>query len=650
MWLNNLAVAPDAQFCRMRPLPCFLIVCLSALPFCLAAQNRGAKPEGVTALSLVKQSMGGARWDEVRTLHAQGQVKIGELQGNYEAWLDLRHLYSYTELRFSHPTLGDLWSASGWNGSLSWSADQTGDVCVTSSKSAKHDAASNTYVEAFGYLLKNAPPVSLTVKGDATFRRQRFHILVIAPHEEPPFELWTDPSTSHIARIVPLKGVDRDVTSYGDFRLTDGLLLPFRVEERDERSGKFSAVRSMNSIEIDRDPPEHRFDPPAAVLSGLQFPPGSDFVSLPFRYENGHLYLPVSINGRRFENFVFDTGMNDTFDVARARSMGLKVIKTGAAYGAGTEAVENGLTKVERLEIGGLKMENQVIDVTPFAGSGLPIDGGVGYELAKRSVVTIDYGLRRITFTKPESFRPPADATRLPLRFASISEILVDASVDGIRGEFQLDTGQGSSLFINRPFAEQNGLLLKYGSGAKGSIRGVGGRARAVAFRPSEFAIGSLTPAITDAEIMLSKSGSGAEEDVAGTIGNQILRQYKVTLDYGNEAVYLQRDLNYRDDRDWTLTHGRQDRQNRGSSGDLGLSRLRRRSGGPVEILAIAAGGAASRAGGKRGDWILAVDGAPVGDLTIEKLFGQLTARPGTAVRLTIRHGDVTWEVTLTTQ
>ena len=53
------------------------------------------------------------------------------------------------------------------------------------------------------------------------------------------------------------------------------------------------------------------------------------------------------------------------------------------------------------------------------------------HELAKRSVVTIDYGLQRIIFAKPESFHPSEGATRLPLRFASITEIIVDASVDG---------------------------------------------------------------------------------------------------------------------------------------------------------------------------------------------------------------------------
>src|SRR5262249_15859996 len=150
-------------------------------------------------------------------------------------------------------------------------------------------------------LLKNGSPTCLSVKGGATFHCQRFHVLEITPPEGSPFELWTNPSTGRMVRIVPLKGVDRDVMSFGDFGVSDGLLVPFRVEEREADSGKFSAVRTINSIEVDRDPPEHRFDPPAAALSGLQFPVGSDSVSLPFRFENGHIYLPVSINGRRFE-------------------------------------------------------------------------------------------------------------------------------------------------------------------------------------------------------------------------------------------------------------------------------------------------------------------------------------------------------------
>jgi hypothetical protein len=255
-----------------------------------------------------------------------------------------------------------------------------------------------------------------------------------------------------------------------------------------------------------------------------------------------------------------------------------------------------------------------------------------------------------MTFTKPESFRPPAGATRLPLRFGGKTSILVDASVDGKPGEFDLDTGSSSSLFLYRPFAAQSGLLQKYESGAKGPVRGVGGKSGAIFFMLSEFTIGSLTQLNPVAGIMLSKTGGRAQEGVAGNIGNAVLRRYKVTLDYGNGALYLESDPSYRDNSGWAISSKPRDPEKRGESGDLGLSQLRRRPGGPVEIVGIATGGAASRAGVKRGDWVLAVDGTPVGDIPRQKLFDQLFARPGTVVRLTIRHGDVIREFTLTTQ
>src|ERR1700735_1388742 len=95
----------------------FIYVCLFVLPFGLVAQNTADKPEVTAALSSVKQAMAGARWDDIRTLHAKGKVEIGELQGSYETWLDLRRLFSYEEMRFSHPALGELRWVSGWNGS-----------------------------------------------------------------------------------------------------------------------------------------------------------------------------------------------------------------------------------------------------------------------------------------------------------------------------------------------------------------------------------------------------------------------------------------------------------------------------------------------------------------------------------------------------
>ena len=590
-------------------------------------------------LSGVKQATGGSRWDAARTLHIQGAVTMGELRGSYEEWLDLRHLYSYVDMRFSHPALGTMRDATGWNGKVAWEADQTGDVCIAESAQARKDALTSAYLDAFSYL-----------RGVPTVEAPRSQVLRISPPDTFPFELSIDPATHRVTRSVPLTGADRDVTTYSDYREVAGLVLPFRVEELVNDSRNVLMTRTASFIEVDRDPPAGIFDNPPAVETGLEFPNGKDTVSLDFRFENGSIYLPVSINGR-LDNFVFDTGMTDTIDARRAKALGLKVVNSGVAYGGGTEAAPAGFAKVDRLEIGGLKLENQILDTTILPGTkSVPVDGGIGYQLAKRCVIAIDFGAKRITLTKPESFRPPPDAIRLPLRFASQSEIVVEGTVDGFAGDFQLDTGDGGSLHIGRPFAERTGLLQKYAGGKKSIAQGVGGKAGVVAFTPSEFALGGLTPAVQPSAIFLSKTGGGAEQEIAGIVGIEILLQYKVTFDYPHNAVYFEKDPAFWDlDRWKEWIFSRPDPQKPNREGWLGFTKLHKDPGQPIEILEVK-GGPAARAGIKKGDGITAINGAASGALTAEQIFDAIMAAPGTKVKLSIRHGDQTREITLITE
>jgi len=123
-----------------------------------------------------------------------------------------------------------------------------------------------------------------------------------------------------------------------------------------------------------------------------------------------------------------------------------------------------------------------------------------------------------------------------------------------------------------------------------------------------------------------------------------------VTLDYANREIYLEKDPNYKVARKETFTISQSDPRKRGRTSGLGLIRLGHQSVGPLEILEMTAAGTPSRAGIEKGDWILEINGSPVGNLTVEQLFGPTTARPGTVVRLTMRHDDVTREVTLRTE
>jgi hypothetical protein len=336
-----------------------------------------------------------------------------------------------------------------------------------------------------------------------------------------------------------MTGIDKCITVYGDFRPVDGLTLPFAWQDLGMNPGEVIARVDIASVEVGKTPPAGIFDPPASTPPSLEFPAGQSSVTVDFDFKENYISFPVSINGMPAEEFGFDTGSSSVIATNWARAKGLKFDAAGPSLGGGPGEAATGMATVNRIEIGGLRMTNQDVSVID-----LPVEswrGLVGYELARSTVVQIDYASRRITFSKPDSFRKPVNAVAIPIRFAANTEPLVEASIDGRRGEFQLDTGQDVALTVNRPFAERNGLIAKYGAGVKGAAEGVGGRVETIEFTPAMFAVGGFSPSIGEAEMLLSNTGTAAEEHVAGLIGNGILKQFTVTLDYAHRMAYFEK-------------------------------------------------------------------------------------------------------------
>jgi hypothetical protein len=603
-------------------------------PLCLTVAS-GA--DATSILSALKAASGGEHWDQIKTIHVRAAFEQGDLRGTSDTWLDIPHAFSYSDQTVVSPTLGTLHSINGWNGNVSWSADQTGDVWITESEEARRNAFTAAYIDTFGYLFPPRFPVQFTIGPDTAIE--------VRPSSGVPFDLEIDPASHLIQRIVQTQGVEKPVLALSDYRPAAGVLLPFRQVETRPGSA-FTVTTTVTSVEIDVAPPPHIFDPPEPRLTGVEFPPGHDAVTMDFRYIDSEIYLPVSINGHALEKFAFDIGSTNTIDNRVAKQLGLKVEASGLDYGGGPDASPAGLTRVDRIEIGGLVMRDQVIGTSVLPGE--PDDqlrGTIGYELARRTIVVIDYANHRITFRKPQSFRPPANATAMPFQFAQVSQVLVKASIDGIPGDFQLDTGMSDALELNRPFAARNGFLARYGAGEQGQAKGIGGVAPVVAFAQTSFTIGKLQPWVPHTVIALAESGSSVQEFVAGTIGNRILQQFTLTLDYGHRMVYFEKNPSYGkpDSGDEesgvdTFTASRNpDLQNPNHDGWLGFIKWTRPRNKPIEIVELAPDGPAAKAGIVPGDLITEVNGIPVEELSGVEVARALIAPPGSPVRLTIK-------------
>ncbi|MET9673285.1 S41 family peptidase [Streptomyces sp. NPDC006482] len=81
----------------------------------------------------------------------------------------------------------------------------------------------------------------------------------------------------------------------------------------------------------------------------------------------------------------------------------------------------------------------------------------------------------------------------------------------------------------------------------------------------------------------------------------------------------------------------------------VGLSAGRAAGGGGVEVTRVQAGGPAERAGLRVGDRLVAVDGRPVGGLSVSEVVSLLRGDgvPGSAVAVRVERGRVAWTRTL---
>src|SRR5262249_6244063 len=265
--------------------------------------------------------------------------------------------------------------------------------------------------------------------------------------------------------------------------------------------------------------------------------------TLPFKLINNHIYADVKVNGKGPYTFIFDTGGLNIVTTTLAKSMGLKIEGHVEARGAGSGTMEAGFTKVQTLELGTASIKNQPFGAFPLDAlsdvEGFDPSGMVGFETFRRFVTRIDYGKQTITLIDPRTFDAKDAGVAVPLLFdGNVTEI--EATYDGMKGKFQLDTGARTSLTLTAPFVARYGLRAKAGKGVEGVTGwGGGGATRSYVEHGGRLAIGSLSIASPVAELASDRGGAMAEGGIAGNIGAGILKRFVLTLDYEHNLVYV---------------------------------------------------------------------------------------------------------------
>ena len=274
-----------------------------------------------------------------------------------------------------------------------------------------------------------------------------------------------------------------------------------------------------------------------------------------------HIFIQLSVDGSEPLDFVFDTGDGlpvIDLDVAKRLNLDLdhKSSKTSAQG-----AVQGALIDHNYIELNGIRLEK---DIQLYATSlnhlemsiGRNIDGIIGYDLLHHYVVRLDYDASQFLLYDQESYDYSGEGESFEFRLDNyIPHITCEVKLNNsetLKGDFFLNTGAGTTVDFNTPFAQKNDIIDKTGDHFSYPVAGLSKKETLhYEGRVENFGFGSFSFDNHPIGISQATKGIQSNKKMAGIIGNRLLNRFNITFDYSKEKIYMEK--NSRFDQEFTV-------------------------------------------------------------------------------------------------
>ena len=406
----------------------------------------------------------------------------------------------------------------------------------------------------------------------------------------------------------------------------DGVRLPVELKlYEDERHTQ--TIRWERSEPLPREVLQSKLQPPASPPAPAGLP-----VTLPVRFSQREIFVEVKLNGREYL-MMLDTGAGITVvDQPVAEALRLPPGETFNLLGASGPGAAS-VTRLASLQMGSVTLRDVQVAVTDLGLirliGGSRFGGILGFNALNRFRVTVDYHRRTVTLERPGGELPPGRA--ITTEFFGATPMLEVEVEDIGKVPMLLDTGAAMSILP----AESGQQWQPYRPASLGLTLGVGGAgnvpraARAGFVRLAGETIRGVTlmfssPAPKGAPVqILSEAGFGL-------LGNNLLRHFRLTIDYPMRTVVLQR---------MPQPAAMDDAATVGIVLDLTAQ--------SAKVAGVTPLSAAWEAGVERGDEVLAVDGRSTRGVPPSEVQKWLAGAEGTFKRILLQRGERRWQVQL---
>jgi outer membrane lipoprotein-sorting protein len=475
----------------------------------------------------------------MKTMYQEGTITIeaAGLRGIYKQWTE-------TPLRLRQETdfevMGEI---SGDNGQVSWHVDANGKLLIQRDETTLKARELRRLMAEYEYTNPESEYFTLTFDGVEKVNDKECYAVRIANTINKDIQRnFYDKSNFYLLRTDIIRPDNETRITYSDFREVEGFILPFKQAINELPTDEMITVE-YSRYDLNPAIDVALFEPPAQDVEDFVFKNGESAENAPVRFIDNHIYLPVNIMGKE-RLWVLDCGASvNVIDSSFAAQLGLPF--EGPVKGQGASGVVDFyFVTLPSYSIDGIQVNEQKVVAFSFRqmfheALGLDVVGILGYDFLSRFVTKIDYAKQTISFYHPDRFEYEGAGAvfESPLEGNMLSlPVVVD---EEFTGKWGLDIG-APDLDFHYPYARDNGLLNREGIDVM-----IGDAAGITTSRISKYRTIRVGDYVLKEPLIATpaEEGTGAfsQETRIGNIGNSLLRNFVLYLDYDRQRVILEK-------------------------------------------------------------------------------------------------------------
>lgn len=412
-------------------------------------------------------------------------------------------------------------------------------------------------------------------------------------------------------------------------------------------------------------------------------PEGKDKITVPFKLLNNLVLIPVEVNGVEM-SFLLDSGVNkpilfnlnpgDSLEIEQRERIELRGLGSGSTISAVRARSDSFKIKnVERKDLELFIILDE--DINMSTRLGVPVHGIIGFDVFKDFIVEINYSTSKIKLYNPKTYEYKSckKCVDLPLTFRN-SKPYIDVNVaieneENIPVKLLIDSGGSDALWLFEEEEKNINVPTNFfedylGRGLSGSIYGK--RSRVQKFSLGDFSFKNAKVAFPDSTAIAYVKNF---KERNGSIGGEILKRFKVIMDYGNKRIRLRKSRFYSDPFRYNMS-GIELQHNgmrlvsevvkrSSAEGSTGINRNAGATGEvsivlehynkfslvkSFEVAEVRENSPAAVAGLLTGDVIISINGRFVHNYSLSKVTGMLEGKEGKRIRIKVDRNNVLYD------